>query len=209
MRLTKYTHACVRLERDGEVLVIDPGGFSEAEAIDGAGAVLITHEHFDHLDLDKLRAATGTFAVYTHPGVAGKLDGLDREVRTVGAGEEFTAAGFRVRAYGGVHAEIHPDVARVPNLGFLVDESVYHPGDSLDTPGSQVDTLLLPVMAPWLKLAEAVDFVRSVSPRRAYAIHDHLLSPAGAMVFHRNLDNLSGCPYEHLEPGTTVDLARG
>ena len=31
MRLTKYTHACVRLEKPGSVLVIDPGTFSEVE----------------------------------------------------------------------------------------------------------------------------------------------------------------------------------
>lgn len=205
MRLTKFTHACVRMEQDGTVLVIDPGGFTEPEALDGADAVLITHEHFDHLDLDKLRAAAGT-TVYTHPDVASKLAGTDLEVRTVQAGDAFVAAGFRVRAYGGVHAEIHPDIPRVPNLGFLVEESVYHPGDALDVPDRRVETLLLPIVAPWLKLAEAVDFARSVAPSRAYAVHDHLLSPAGATVVNRNLSNLSGCDYEHLVPGSTVEL---
>lgn len=206
MRLTKFTHACVRVERDGAVLVIDPGGFTEPEAVEGADAVLITHEHFDHLDIDKLRAATGT-TVYTHPGVAGKLHAIGGEVRTVEPGDAFVAAGFRVRASGGVHAEIHPDIPRVPNLGFLIEESVYHPGDSLDDlPDSRVETLLLPIAAPWLKLAEAVEFVRSVAPSHAYAIHDHLLSPAGATVFDRNLSNLAGCDYEHLVPGTTVEL---
>ncbi len=29
MRLIKFRHACVRLESDGGVLVIDPGSFSE------------------------------------------------------------------------------------------------------------------------------------------------------------------------------------
>lgn len=205
MRLTKFTHACVRMERDGAVLVIDPGGFTEPEALDGADAVLITHEHFDHLDLDKLRAAAGAI-VHTHPQVAEKVAATGLEVRTVQPEDAFVAAGFRVRAYGGVHAGIHPDVPRVPNLGFLVEESVYHPGDSLDVPDSRVETLLLPIVAPWLKLAEAVEFVRSVAPSRAYAIHDHLLSAAGATVFDRNLSNLSGCDYEHFVPGTTVDL---
>ncbi|MDQ5862445.1 MAG: MBL fold metallo-hydrolase, partial [Actinomycetota bacterium] len=52
MKLTKYTHACVRLEQDGRVLVLDPGTFSETEeALDGAQAVLITHEHGDHVDV--------------------------------------------------------------------------------------------------------------------------------------------------------------
>ena len=46
MKLTKYTHACVRLEKESGVLVLDPGTFSEsAEALAGADAVLVTHEH--------------------------------------------------------------------------------------------------------------------------------------------------------------------
>ena len=60
MRLTKYTHACVRLERDGSVLVIDPGIWSEPHALLGTHAVLVTHEHCDHLywdHIDRLRLA--------------------------------------------------------------------------------------------------------------------------------------------------------
>lgn len=58
MLLTKFTHSCVRLEKDGAVLVIDPGTFSEVEeALAGAGTVLVTHVHADHYDADRLVAA--------------------------------------------------------------------------------------------------------------------------------------------------------
>ena len=57
MQLTKLGHACVRLEKDGGVLVIDPGAFSGDHALDGADAVLVTHEHFDHVVPDSMRAA--------------------------------------------------------------------------------------------------------------------------------------------------------
>ena len=55
MRITKLGHACVRVEHDGQVLVVDPGAFSEPEAVDGATTVLVTHEHVDHLDVEHLR----------------------------------------------------------------------------------------------------------------------------------------------------------
>ena len=46
MRFTKLGHSCVRLEKDGAVVVIDPGGRSAAaDALAGAAAVLVTHEH--------------------------------------------------------------------------------------------------------------------------------------------------------------------
>ena len=209
MRLTKYGHSCVRIERDGAVLVVDPGAFSEPEALDGVDAVLITHEHFDHLNVDALADALGkrpSITVYTHPEVLPKLDALAGVVTTVESGQRFSAAGFDIRAYGGRHAEIHPELPRVANLGFLIDDTVYHPGDSFDVPAdARVETLFVPISAPWLKLSEAVDFVRAVGPRRAYALHDCLLSDAGFLVTDRNMATLSGCEYARLGPGESVE----
>jgi L-ascorbate metabolism protein UlaG (beta-lactamase superfamily) len=207
--LTKYSHSCVRLERDGAVLVIDPGIFSEPVALDGVDSVLITHEHVDHLDVNQLADALArrpSVAVFTHADVVPKLAALDGAITTVQSGQLFEAAGFAVRAYGGLHAEIHPDIPRVANLGFLVEDSVYHPGDSFDIPdGAHVDTLFVPISAPWLKLSESVAFVRAVAPRRALALHDGLINEAGAAVYDGNLAKLANCDYAHLEPGSTVE----
>ncbi|HEX8629879.1 MAG TPA: MBL fold metallo-hydrolase [Catenuloplanes sp.] len=211
MRVIKFTHSCVRLEGDGGVLVIDPGTFSERAALDGVDAVLITHEHADHLDVDALADALAkrpTVTVHTHPDVAPRLATLGDVVTTVESGQSFQAAGLAVRAYGGWHAEIHPDIPRVVNLGFLVDDgdtSVYHPGDSFDLPaGAPVDTLFVPVSAPWLKASESVDFVRAVAPRRAYALHDGLLNDRGAALTDGVLSRLTGCEYGHVAAGTAL-----
>jgi L-ascorbate metabolism protein UlaG (beta-lactamase superfamily) len=210
VRLVKYEHACVRVESDAAVLVIDPGSFTARRALDGVDAVLITHEHADHLDVEALADALAkrpAVRVFTHPAVAGKLSALSGAVTTVSSGEEFEAAGLRVRAYGGWHALIHADVPRVPNLGFLVEGGLYHPGDSFDLPeGATVDTLFVPISAPWLKAAESVDFVRSVAPRRAFALHDHLLSAAGLPIVDSLLSRLAGTPYRRLAPGESVSL---
>ena len=211
MRLTKYGHSCVRIEHDGAVLVIDPGAFTDARAaaLDGVDAVLITHEHADHLDPDALADALGrrsSVTVHTHEAVLSKLDAVRDVVTTVDSGETFTAAGMTIRAYGGLHAEIHPEIPRVPNLGFLVDGSVYHPGDSFDVPeGATVDTLFVPVSAPWLRVAQSVEFVRAVAPRRAFALHDAVLSDVGGTLTDGLMSKLARCDYARLAPGTSVD----
>jgi L-ascorbate metabolism protein UlaG (beta-lactamase superfamily) len=213
MRLTKFSHSCVRLEHDGAVLVIDPGTLSEREALDGVDAVLITHEHFDHLDVEALADALGkrpAIEVYTHPDVMEKLSDLSGVVNPVVAGDEFTAAGLQVRVYGGLHAIIHPELPRVANIGFFVagvdgDGGFYHPGDSFDVPtDARVDTLFVPVAGPWMKLSEAIEFVRQVAPRRAYAMHDGILNDVGHMVTTQNMKNLSKTEYARLEPGQQI-----
>lgn len=212
MRLTKYTHSCVRVEDSGAVLVIDPGGWSEPQALDGVDAVLITHEHPDHFDVDKLADALArrqSVAVYAHPVVADRLDGLGGVVHRIVAGDQFTAAGFPVRVYGGLHALIHPELPRVPNLGYFIEPGgIYHPGDSFDVPAdAEVQTLFVPVSAPWLRVAEAVEFVRQIAPRQAYALHDGILNDLGHGLVTGGMKRLCHCGYERLVPGSAVEPA--
>jgi len=209
MQLTKYAHSCLRVEHDGAVLVIDPGAFSEtAAALDGADAVLITHEHFDHVDVGALTRQLDRrrFVIHGPASLADALGDAAEALEPVRSGESFTAAGVPVRAYGGRHAVIHPDIPVVDNLAYLLDDTVYHPGDSLVVPeGTQVDTLFLPIHAPWAKFSESLDFLRAVAPRRAYALHDGLLNDNGLNVLNANFSRMSDVDYRRLEPGTRID----
>jgi L-ascorbate metabolism protein UlaG (beta-lactamase superfamily) len=211
VRITKFTHSCLRVEGAG-VLVVDPGELSERAALAGADAVLITHEHFDHLSTDALtEAAAGNdrLRIFAHADVVAKLGDLAGVATAVEPGQEIEAAGYRVRVHGGQHAVIHPDIPRIANVGYLIGDegtNLYHPGDSFTVPvDTTVDTLFVPLNAPWMKLLEAVDFVRAVRPGRAYALHDALLTDFGAKVSDGHLERLSGTKYAHVAPGTTID----
>ena len=213
MRLTKLGHACVRLQKDGASLVIDPGVWSGPDALTGATAILITHEHADHLDTGAVLGALAADAglqVWTNASVAGQLaDAADRVHVVSRHGDTFSAAGFDIHVYGEKHALIHRDIPIVRNTGFAVDGEIFHPGDALTVPEDRIETLLLPANAPWLNASQMIDYAREVAPRRAYAIHDGLLN-ANGLGLMQNLMQAAAAPtgaaYVRLEPGTSVEV---
>lgn len=212
MRMTKLRHSCIRLERDGQRIVLDPGIWSGDDLLAGANAVLITHEHVDHLDGGVVRAALQTdpaLELWTNAAVAAQFADFGGRVHTVGHGDAFTAAGFDVRVYGTDHAVIHPDIPTVPNIGFAIDQRLFHPGDAFTTPGEPIDILMLPISAPWLKAAEVFDYARAVRPQISYAMHDELLNANGIALMGSLAGALLGGGaggYARLEPGSTVDV---
>jgi L-ascorbate metabolism protein UlaG (beta-lactamase superfamily) len=210
VRVTKFTHSCLRIEGAG-VLVVDPGEFSEASVLDGADAVLITHEHFDHVDVAAVTAAVARrpeLRIFAHEAVLPLLAGVAAATTAVTAGQEFEAAGYRVRAFGGQHAIIHPYVPVFANLGFVVDDgagNLYHPGDSFVVPDIEVETLFVPLNAPWATIAESLAFVRTVRPGRAFALHDGLVNERGAAVYGKHLESFSETKFQQVAPGSVLD----
>jgi L-ascorbate metabolism protein UlaG (beta-lactamase superfamily) len=213
MRFTKLGHSCVRLEKDGAVLVIDPGGWSDpAAALAGAAAVLVTHEHPDHLDAAAIAAALRAnpeLTLWANPSVTAQFAEFGGRVHETRHGDALPVAGFDVHVYGQDHARIHQDIPLVVNTGFLVDGDVFHPGDSFTVPEDPVATLLVPISAPWLKAGEMIDYFREVAPARGYAIHDAILNDNGLGLMTRML-SVAAAPTSaqvtRLDPGTTVEL---
>jgi L-ascorbate metabolism protein UlaG (beta-lactamase superfamily) len=216
MLLTKFTHSCVRITDEGRALVIDPGGFSEVEtALAEVDAVLITHEHADHVDATRLAAVAATngdLRIWAPKAVTDQLSSvpdLADRLTTVGPGEEFTAGGFPIRTFGGQHALIHSTIPVVANVCYLVEGTIYHPGDSYVVPTAAVELALVPINAPWAKLAETVDFTVSVRAPRAIGIHDAMLSDAGRGVYGSQVQRMSGeygTEYRPLIAGESLEL---
>ncbi|GAA4634587.1 MBL fold metallo-hydrolase [Actinoallomurus vinaceus] len=209
--MTKLGHSCVRLQKDDRTLVIDPGVLTpEGDALAGADAVLITHEHFDHYQAERLRQALTDdprLTVYTCGAVAADLTDLGDRVRTVGDGDSLTIAGFDVAVAGQKHEVVHPDVPQVENIGFLIDGEVFHPGDAFTV--LEAPTLLVPGQAPWMKAPEMIEYLRAVAPRRAFAVHDGLLNDFGLGLLDNQLKGESErqkAEFRRLKPGESVEL---
>ena len=196
MRIIHFGHSCVLLETDSARLLIDPGTFATGfEVARDLAAVLITHQHPDHLDpakLPVLMAANPQARLVIDEGSAPVVRELGLDATVLRPGEHLDAGGIAVHVAGGQHAVIHQDVPVIANNAYVVDHGAfYHPGDSLVVPEQRVDVVGVPTAAPWLKSSEAIEFLRSVGPRVAVPIHDAVLSPAGVGLYCGLLDRLS------------------
>lgn len=226
MRITSRGHSCLELSTVDGSLLLDPGSFSDlAGAFENKNAVLVTHQHPDHADHQALAAALGAnpvLQVYAPAGLAAALRtelpaARRAQVHTVHEGMDFIVGGIRVRTFGGTHATIHHSIDPVANVGYLVGDAavgrvqVFHPGDSYQVPvGVRPDVLLLPVMGPWGKMAEAADFAVAVGAPVWVPIHDGLLNARGTGLFDRQLGVIAahhGASYQRLEPRTEYRAA--
>jgi L-ascorbate metabolism protein UlaG (beta-lactamase superfamily) len=212
MRLTKHEHSALLLENSGRKLFIDPGSFTTplTETANTA-AVVITHEHPDHWTPEQLNRIVGMnpgVQIFGPAGVATAAEGFD--VTVVNAGDTVEVDGFTLRFYGGTHAIIHSSIPVIDNLGVLVNDTFFYPGDSFTVPQDvEVDVLAVPSGAPWLKIGEVIDYVTAVAPKRSFPVHEMGLSVAGKGMANGRIEAATregGGAFFPLQPGESLDI---
>lgn len=212
MRVTKFEHATLTLVDSGRTLIIDPGSFTAPLGEpEGVVAIVITHEHADHWTPDHLDRILGMFPgapIFAPEGVSKAAAGYN--ITIVHPGDVVEVEPFRLEFFGGRHAVIHESIPVVDNVGVLVNDEFYYPGDSYAVPkGRAVKLLASPVGAPWLKIGEAMDFVLAVAPRRVFGTHDMTLSVAGRDMGRARLGwaaEQDGGELVVLNPGDSTDI---
>ena len=204
MELTHFGHSCLLAEFSGSTLLFDPGNFSHGfEGVTGLSAILITHQHPDHADRERLTAlveANPDAALYADPATAAELGGRWRAVHV---GDELLVDELTIRGVGGRHAVIHPDIPVIDNISYLIGDSghparLMHPGDALFVPDEPVEVLAAPAAAPWMKISEAVDYLRAVAPQHAVPIHQGIVAPEARGIYYGRLTELTDTDFRVL-----------
>jgi L-ascorbate metabolism protein UlaG (beta-lactamase superfamily) len=211
MKLTKFEHACLVIDKSNETLVIDPGAFTmPLTDLRNVVAIVITHEHADHWtpeQLDRILAMSPDAKIYGPEGVA--IAASAYPIVVVRQGDIVIAGGFKLGFFGEKHAVIHSSFPVIDNVGVIVDDTLFYPGDAFTVPDQAVDLLAVPVGAPWLKIGEVMDYVAAVKPRRSFPTHEMVLSVIGKTMANERVGAVTaegGGEFFALEPGESLDL---
>ncbi len=213
MKITKYEHACVVLEEQGKKLVIDPGSLTpDFGPLDAVLAVVVTHHHFDHFNSEHLLAivqANPDVQIFGAIEVASDAQKSSLSVTAVTHGQTVTVGPFNLKFFGEKHAFIHAGFPPVPhNVGVLINDTFYTPGDSFTLPQVPVKVLGAPVDAPWLKIGETIDFIDAIKPQTCFPIHNGFLTETGQKVTDSWLNPICdkvNAQFVSLKPGESIE----
>jgi len=181
MKLTKFQHACFVIEKDGTSVVVDPGNLTKDFIMPKhVSAVFITHEHGDHVDnqlVITILRQNPKAVLLAHESILASFKSEHAQAITVG--ETVDAGGISLQFIGGSHEPIDITITPPVNIGVIIENHLYYPGDSYFVPQQPITQLLLPISAPWLTIARSMDLVRALQPTHVFPTHDAILSPEG------------------------------
>jgi len=124
-------------------------------------------------------------------------------------GDHHVVGPFTLEFFGDLHQEIHRSMPTIQNVGVMVNDKLYYPGDSYTRPDRPVAILACPTSAPWLKIGDVIDFIEDVKPKRSFATHNIHLSELGHQMNNGRVQGFTekhGGKFEYLQVGQSTEV---
>lgn len=211
MKVTKYEHACLVLEQNGEKIIVDPGSYTRPLGDEtNVRAIVITHMHHDHCfeeQIDRILKANPETQIFGTDEVVKRI--APRAATAVHHGDFYNVGTFTLEFFGDVHAEIHRSIPLIQNCGVLINDFLYYPGDSFTRPDRKVELLACPSSAPWAKISEIMDFVAEIKPKRGFPTHNIHLSQEGHHMYNGRIRagiEAHGGEFYFIQPGESQEF---
>lgn len=251
MYITKFGHSCMLVEEGEARILIDPGSYSDMQnGVRDLDAILITHEHQDHLDMGSLKAILQNnpeVKIITNAGAGTTLTEQGIGYREARDGDSAMIKDVLIEIFGKDHALIHSSIPVIPNTGFFIANRFFYPGDAFVRPYTgepeiakeppatyertvatmplaeyvkdnpflnpqvgqprPIEILALPVTAPWMRSAEAVDYALELKPRICVPVHDGMLkNPQNGHWLAKQILEPQGIRVQALEIGERTEF---
>ncbi|MDB5157564.1 MAG: fold metallo-hydrolase [Mucilaginibacter sp.] len=181
MKISKYLHSCLVFELDGYKLLFDPGKFTFAENLvtpemfADVNGIIITHIHPDHLDTENLKKIAGLSGapIYTNAQV-GEVLQKKGIAHTVWHDGMHHVGPFKLQAIPVIH-ELILDNPLPQMTGFLINDKVLHPVDSMEDAllkYQDIELLIMVTMAPFANELRIAGFADKLRPKQILPVHD-------------------------------------
>jgi L-ascorbate metabolism protein UlaG (beta-lactamase superfamily) len=174
VQFERFIQSSFRIKSSDTVIYVDPHRIPGG---DKADLVLITHEHFDHMDPASIKAVEDAdTAIVANAPCARQLQGKVRgRIVSIEEGQSVSEKGVQIRAVPGYNSA-HP---RGHNVGFVFSvggQTIYHAGDTGRVPEmaslGAIDVALLPIGGTYtMDEKEAAEAVKDIRPKVAIPMH--------------------------------------
>jgi len=209
VKITKLEHSCLDIVDGDSRLIIDPGVFTKTFTdLSGITAVVITHIHPDHYDPKKLESIIGSnhnVQIYTTEEVAKDITSV--QVIVPEHQKTYNAGSLTLEFFGEKHGVIDPTMV-VQNMGVLVNQVLYYPGDSLTLCDENFRLLAIPTAAPWLTTSDLPNFIGGLDCKQIFPAHDGLLNEAGQTTYRNWLSIFAKAKdkeFLDIKPGQSIE----
>ncbi len=170
----RYIQSAFRIQSGDTIVYVDPHRIEDGPQAD---LILVTHEHFDHMDPSAINALDQKDTVIIGgERVVKELSGrVSGKLVAIQEGATATQKGIEVKAVAGYNSH-HP---RGFNLGYVFkvgDQTIYHAGDTGRVPEMAdlggIDVALLPIGGTYtMNEQEAAEAVRLIRPKVTIPMH--------------------------------------